>query len=303
MLLLSLGFVLASRFLIMDGLLTLFTTVTILGMYLATQQGEMRRGWWMLAAVSCGLGVMTKGPIALVLTLPPWVVARWLAHEGAPVRMRDWLSFAGGITVVALPWFIAVSIREPRFLKYFFWEHHIVRYTTNMIHVEPWWFYIPVLAIGMFPACFLLPVLAVYVCRRTKTVAQCRSRSQGYLLLSALWTIGFFSIGTGKLATYILPALPMLCLLLGAMLDRAVLANNDDKFIARMRRWIPFHGTRVALLAGIVLGIVDFIIDGGEPDQWIECALLVFGSAGSYRNTTPNMEPMSSHTRFSIGRS
>ncbi|HVU86742.1 MAG TPA: phospholipid carrier-dependent glycosyltransferase, partial [Pirellulales bacterium] len=282
LLLLCLGFVLASRFLIMDGLLTLFTTVTILSMYLATQRGELRRGWWMLAAISCGLGVMTKGPIALVLTLPPWVAARWLAHEGAAVRPRDWLWFGGGVAGVALPWFVAVSIREPGFLRYFFWEHHVVRYTTNMIHVEPWWFYIPVLAIGMFPACVLLPVLAVYIGRRTKMVAESRTRAQGYLLLSALWTVGFFSIGTGKLATYILPALPMLCLLMGAMLDRAILTNIDDKFMARMRLWIPFHGTRLALLAGIVLGIVDFIIDGGEADQWLECALLVFGSAALY---------------------
>ena len=80
LLLLSLGFMLASRFLIMDGMLTLFTTVSLLSLYVATQGTRLHRGWWMLAAVACGLGVMTKGPVALVLTLPPWFAMRWLAH-------------------------------------------------------------------------------------------------------------------------------------------------------------------------------------------------------------------------------
>ena len=47
LLMLSLGFVLASRFLIMDGLLTLFTTVSLLSLYVATQGSRLHRGWWM----------------------------------------------------------------------------------------------------------------------------------------------------------------------------------------------------------------------------------------------------------------
>ena len=282
LLMLSLGFVLASRFLIMDGLLTLFTTVSLLSLYVATQGSRLHRGWWMLAAVACGLGVMTKGPVALVLTLPPWFVMRWLARDGAVVRVRDSAGYACGVAAVAVPWFMAVTIREPGFLKYFFWEHHVIRYTTNMIHVEPWWFYIPALAIGMFPGSFLLPVLAVYLFRRSNELPACRTRAQGYLLISATSTIGFFSLSTGKLAPYVLPALPMLCLLMGAMFDRAILSENRDKFISRMRRWIPFHGTRVALIAGMVLGVVDFFIDGGDRDQWAESTLLVGGSIFLY---------------------
>jgi dolichol-phosphate mannosyltransferase len=298
MLVLSLGFLLASRFLIMDGLLTLFTTISLLSMYTATQGPRLRRGWWLLAAVSCGFGVMTKGPVALVLTLPPWIVSRWLVRKGiaglsastsaeasnagAAVRLRDWLWYGAGVVAVALPWFIAVTIREPGFLKYFFWEHHVMRFTTNMIHVEPWWFYIPALAIGMFPSSILLPVLAVYLFRRSTTLAVCRTPAQGFLLLSAAWTVGFFSLATGKLAPYILPAIPMISLLIGAMLDRAVLGDINDKFMARMKRWIPFHGTRTALLAGMVLGVVDFVLDRGESDQWAESSILVFGSAVLY---------------------
>jgi dolichol-phosphate mannosyltransferase len=73
MLLLSLGFVLSGRFVIMDGLLTLFTTVCFLAMFLAVHGPRVRPGWWLVAAVACGLGVLTKGPLAIVLTVPPFV--------------------------------------------------------------------------------------------------------------------------------------------------------------------------------------------------------------------------------------
>lgn len=282
MLLLSFGFALSSRFLIMDGLLALFTTATMLSLYLATRGPRLHAGWWLFASLACGLGVMTKGPVTLVLTLPPLVASRWLTREGAKVRLRDWAWFGAGIAAIALPWFIAVAIRQPGFLRYFFWEHHVMRYTTNLVHVEPWWFYGMVLAIGMFPASLLLPILAGYLFRRTPALLNCRTRSQGYLLLSAVWIIGFFSLSTGKLPPYILPALPPLGLLLGAMLDLAIATPINDTFMTRMRRWVPFHGTRLALIGGVILGVADFIVDGGESNQWIECSLLVVGSIVLY---------------------
>ncbi len=282
LLLMSLGFLLASRFLIMDGLLTCFTTLTLLSMYAATQDSRLRIGWWLAASIACGLGVMTKGPIALVLTIPPLFAVNWLRSDGAKIRLRDWLLFGVGVTAIALPWFIAVAIREPSFLRYFFWEHHVMRYTTNMVHVEPWWFYGVALVVGMAPASFLLPILPIYLFRRDRSLAACRTRSQGFLLLTGVWTVGFFSLATGKLAPYILPALPPLCLLLGAMLDAAVLNEISDAFMTRMRRWIPYHGTRCALIAAVVLGVADYIVDQGEPDQWAESILLIAGAVVLY---------------------
>jgi len=157
-----------------------------------------------------------------------------------------------------------------------------MRFTTNLVHVEPWWFYAMVIGVGMLPASFLLPIMAMYLFRRTPALLGCRTQAQGYLLLVSVWTLLFFSLSTGKLAPYILPALPPLCLLLGAMLDKAVLADVDDAFMTRMRRWIPFHGTRIALICGVVLGIADYVVNRGKPDQWVKSLLLVLGSSLLY---------------------
>ena len=114
MLFLCLGFVLSGRFLIMDGLLTLFTTICLLASYLAIRGKSVRLHWWLTAAVACGLGVMTKGPVALVLTLPPLVAFQWLQRVSL-IRLRHWCAFAAINLAITLPWFVAIASQQGEF--------------------------------------------------------------------------------------------------------------------------------------------------------------------------------------------
>lgn len=278
----SFGFILSTRFLIMDGLLTLFTTCTTLSLFLATRGARLDRRWWLLAAVACGLGVMTKGPVAVVLSFPPLIAARWLSQSGAPVRWRDWAWFGVAFTAVTAPWFVAASIQDSSFLKHFFWTHHVVRYTTKFAHSEPWWFYGLVLTIGLFPTGMLLPALVAYLRSKTAALRDGRTWEQGFLLLSAAWVVIFFSTSRGKLPPYVLPSLPLLCLALGAMIDRGLLSNVADATLEVLRKALPFHGTRIVLIAGMVMGVVDAVIDGWEPVRWLDGAAISAAAAGLF---------------------
>jgi len=258
-LLLSVGFVLAGRFLIMDGLLTVFTTICLFSLCLATREPKLRIGWWALAAVACGLGVLTKGPVAVILCLPALVVSQWLTGRAA-VRIRDWGLFALISLGVAAPWFVLASLREPDFLEYFFWKHNVVRFVNTFSHEEPWWYYLPVLAIGMFPASMLLPFVPVFLTTRCRQIAERRTWELGYLLLATVWIIAFFSLSSGKLAPYILPAMPPLALVAGRMLDVCLISNRTDPFFARLAGGLPFHAARLALLAGLGVGVVSLVL-------------------------------------------
>ena len=137
MLLLSLGFVLSGRFVIMDGLLTLFTTVCLLAMFLAVRGPRVRPGWWLVAAVACSLGVLTKGPVAIVLTVPPLVALRWLDRTQARVRLGHWLVFALAVLAVTVPWFVLIAHRQAEFAGYFLWKHHVLRFVSAFNHEAP----------------------------------------------------------------------------------------------------------------------------------------------------------------------
>src|SRR4051812_25817677 len=65
------GFTGMGRILLMDGLLTFWITLALFATYEAVRGERLLARWWYLAALAAGLGVLTKGPIPLLLIVPP----------------------------------------------------------------------------------------------------------------------------------------------------------------------------------------------------------------------------------------
>jgi 4-amino-4-deoxy-L-arabinose transferase-like glycosyltransferase len=215
------GFLGVARLLVLDGLLTFCVTTSVLCGFEAVRTGTFRRGWWLAAAVFSGLGFLTKGPISEVLLFPPLVAFGWLTRQGgggttARIGWKDCLLFAAAVVAVNLPWYIAMGVRQPEFLGYFFWEHNVLRFVKPFDHLQPVWYYAPVLLLGFLPGV----VLGVPYLRGVLTGEPTRSTAGGFWLLAGLWCVTFFSISGSKLPTYILPAYPPLCLALGEFVSR-----------------------------------------------------------------------------------
>ncbi len=206
------------RLLTMDGLLTLWVTLGLLAAFEATRAFSLRQGWWLLAAAACGCGLLTKGPIVLVLVCVPLWLHRRLADEGAPLSWRNRLMFASVALGMALPWYGALCMVKPEFARYFLWEHNVVRFLQPFDHLEPVWYYLPLLALGLMPATLLLVPLARYLAAGDAAAAMTRSPELGFALLAGLWCVFFFSLSGSKLPTYILPAMPCLALCAGPFL-------------------------------------------------------------------------------------
>ena len=75
----------------------------------------------LLAALACGLGVLTKGPVALVLPLVPLWVHRRLASPRARISAADLGVFAAVVLAVGLPWYVLACWRAPAFARHFLW--------------------------------------------------------------------------------------------------------------------------------------------------------------------------------------
>src|SRR5262245_42959947 len=90
------GFLGVGRLLVLDGILTLWTTLSIYCAFIAVQGDRLRWGWWLAAALACGLGVLTKGPIAIILPLPPLLIHRWLLR-GNRVAGAETFRSPGGL--------------------------------------------------------------------------------------------------------------------------------------------------------------------------------------------------------------
>ncbi|MDG2183296.1 MAG: glycosyltransferase family 39 protein [Mariniblastus sp.] len=248
LLLLTTGFVCVSRYVTMDASLTAMSTIMLLSTYLAVTNG-FKRHYAVLASIACGLGILIKGPVIGVLCLPPLILFFWLSPIQKRLPRRWWMWFSIPAFLVSAPWFIATAWIHPDFLTYFFWKHHVVRFSDAFNHREPFWYYLVGIFIFMFPASYLIPSLIKFLTSRRPENRFLRTREQGFLLLASLWIIGFFSISESKLPTYIVPSFPLICLLMGGLLDRKLFSRQTDEAIAQQTRQ---DGTAPAKLTWLI---------------------------------------------------
>lgn len=211
------GLVGMGRLLLLDGLLTLVVFAGQSALWLAGGRDYFRRGWWFLATCLAGVGLMTKGPIALVLMASPLFVHRWLipAKQGNAPSWKAWVAMGIGAGLIALPWHVSLAWKDPHFLRHYLWEHHVLRFLQPFDHVRGTFFYVPVLALGLLPGSFLVIPLMKKLLVTGDEVRAGRSADLGYWLLCAGACIGFFSLSGCKLPTYVLPAFPACALVLG----------------------------------------------------------------------------------------
>jgi 4-amino-4-deoxy-L-arabinose transferase-like glycosyltransferase len=132
--------------------------------------------------------------------------------------------------VVAVPWFIAVSARNPSFAEFFFVHEHFARFLTT-VHkrVEPWWYFLGLLVIGALPWLWALPG----ACRRAwlESSEDNQFKPLKFLLIFCGVTLAFFSVSESKLAPYILPMMPPLAAIVGVNL------GESPTFVRRMARF------------------------------------------------------------------
>lgn len=256
---LSLAFAVCSQFLFLESLLTLFVVVALLTGYLAGERGGWQWRWWGCSAVAAGLGLLTKGPIALVLVVPPLFVQQWIGSTAAPSQLRRWSVFGLIAAAMAAPWYIAVTIRRPEFFRYFFWDHNFGRFLSGSDHPEPFFFYAPVLIVGTLPWSLLLASTARFLLSRRCPTGLKRDQSLGFLLLWSAWCLGFFSLSSGKLPYYILSCIPPLALAMGYYLEH-VARVFSEVLIDRQAALIRFQRGAVAVACGgAVIGVVLWV--------------------------------------------
>lgn len=173
-----------------------------------------------LAWAAIGLGAITKGPVAVLIplaTLVPYAVL-----TGRPLRRLFPLAGLGAFGLVALPWFIAMSVRIPEFPHYVFVRETLERVTTPRFQrTAPLWYYLPILPAAAFP--WIVPALARWRSWRWAWLARRVNAEAQETMLLACWVLGpllFFSLNQSKLPHYVLPLMPPFALAAARVLAR-----------------------------------------------------------------------------------
>jgi 4-amino-4-deoxy-L-arabinose transferase-like glycosyltransferase len=190
--------------------------------------GERR---WMLAAwVAAALAILSKGIVVGVLASVTLIVYCVIERDARPWK-RLYLGLGLPLfLLVCAPWFIAVSMRNPDFPQFFFVHEHFARFLTTVHQrVEPWWFFLPLLLLGVLP----WVTSFVGACRKGWAAAgptATEFKPLKFLVIFCAVTLLFFSASGSKLAPYLLPMFPPLAVLVG------VYVAEQKAFLSRVAR-------------------------------------------------------------------
>jgi 4-amino-4-deoxy-L-arabinose transferase-like glycosyltransferase len=220
-----------------------FARAASMDMALAATFGIAMLGWWawresgkkiylLLFYFSAALGMLAKGPVAPLLAAIIIVAYAAVAKQWRWIIEALWLPGVLLFCAVALPWYIAVQMRNPQFFREFILEHNLARFSTDLYHHrEPFWYYLPVLALALMPwivfvVAALVRAVRTGVWKSDAKPAESDLRLQ-FNLFACCWLIAplvFFSISQSKLPGYILPAVPA-----GAMLVAGYIRELSDE--------------------------------------------------------------------------
>jgi 4-amino-4-deoxy-L-arabinose transferase-like glycosyltransferase len=230
-----------TRLLILDMAVATWMTLALYSFFLSTRLflSEKKRFLYLMGFfVFSALAVLSKGLIGLVL--PGGIITLWsfvtknfksLARAFHPLGIMVFL----GIT---LPWHIMASLKNPEFFDFYIIHEHFTRYLKTVHNrYQPWWFFIPILWIGLFPWTFII---------FSRVSSYMTSLKEGEMpLFFGLWALivfVFFSLSHSKLIPYILPIIPPLVLLTGLKLDEEDLRSST-----------PWPAYLSALCAGVFM--------------------------------------------------
>jgi 4-amino-4-deoxy-L-arabinose transferase-like glycosyltransferase len=245
----------------MDMALAASFTVALLAWYAWHESGTGAYLW--LAYAFLALGMLAKGPVAPFLAAA--VIAIFAIAKGDYGMLRRTLSIPGILLfcAIALPWYIAVQLRNPDFFHDFILQHNLERFSTNLYHHrEPFWYYIPVLLLALLPwtvfavAAVAETIRAWWSERREMLKSENKKEDtlNIFLLIWLLVPVVFFSISQSKLPGYILPALPAGTLLLAEYVRRHVAGDHPPGTLPLILHGLAAAGLIVpALLLGQVM--------------------------------------------------
>lgn len=262
-----------ARRIFIDVYISLFMALTLLAFALAERYPARRRVFLLSMYLAVGLGVLTKGPIAIAL--PGLVFACYLiAHRELP-RIRDMMIPAGVLIVSALvlPYCAALYARhgwEP--ITAFILGENLARYTDGLgvdAH-RPIWFYLPVVFSDAFPWSILLFAAAAAWWSERASPARSGDPARRVRTLLWLWiavVVLFFTASAAKQDLYIFPIVPAV-----AALGGIVVAGRLTPGI----RWAVLAVGLITAVAGA--GVVYLV--GSPSSRYVIDGARAMGAAG-----------------------
>src|SRR6266478_3955980 len=211
----SVGLFLFTRIILPDALFALLLAL-ILYWFLRWERAEQKAGALLWIYAFAGLAVLTRGLIGIVF--PAGIIFLTMLCSGRLRSFPRLLSLKATLLflLIAVPWHVAIGLRNPGFFWFYFINEHVLRFLGKRYPMDygtvpllPFWL---LHLVWLFPWSFYLITLF-----RPSNLKRSVEDSPSGFTLPLAWALVillFFSFST-RLEYYTMPALPALALLAG----------------------------------------------------------------------------------------
>jgi len=246
------GFASRAPLALTDMLLTLLVFAALVILYPMVERKPARGGLVLGAIVVLQLGVLTKGPIAIVLPALA-IFFFWLMLKRNPLALiRERWVWTIAVAVLAMTtacyatWF---SVGSPHLARTFITENfgHLMPAGAGGTgeSARPTWFIVARVIGGAMPLVLLVPAAIVALARGE--IAEAKRHAILYAVSLTVAVIVLFSIASAKRDDYILPALPGIAIVCASIFG---LTNGSRSAAER------FGGVTVAVIAFAMLTVI-----------------------------------------------
>lgn len=195
-------------------------------------EGRRSRLLWLGLWGALGLGLLTKGPVAFVLSGLVAIVYA-ISRDGFKrfwPRLMSLKPFTGAVLALVpfALWLVAVWMTrgfEP--VRVIIIEHNIERFVSAFDHERPWYYYFLQTPVSMLPWTVIWP-FAIWAVIRARRSEGRIAPPQKFALCVMVTVFAFFSLSSSKRDYYLLPMLPWAALLSGDYLWRRICRVTAD---------------------------------------------------------------------------
>jgi 4-amino-4-deoxy-L-arabinose transferase-like glycosyltransferase len=257
----SVEFFILSRVVIFDMPLTFFITLALIAFYQAahTERALQRRLLCAVLYTALAVATLIKGLIGVVV--PGMVIFFYLLLTKRWNILLKLHLLPGTLLflVIVAPWYLRVDALNPGYLKYYLWDEHFGRFTSDEFNrSQPWYYFILVGLAGFFPWSVAVPFVVTWYRKKTlddKTI---------FLLLWVVLPFLFFSLSDAKLPHYILPIFPAAAVLTAVPLVRLYRVSRPRVSCALLLSVLMQGLTALYLICGFLWpAILPSVLRGG----------------------------------------
>jgi len=239
-----------------DMMISLIALCAALSVWRAAESGQYR--WLLLWGVAVGLGVLAKGPVILVYTIFPVLLAPLWQR---PQLLVKWYgAMMAGIfiaAVIGLSWAIpAAMFGGPEYAQMIFWKQSAGRVVSAFAHQRTVLFYLPFLLVIFLPLT-LWP--SWWRVMRTGARDIAGSTAGRFLLCWVVPSLICLLLISGKQAHYLIPLLPGTAIFFAAVMD---------KHLRSMVACVPFIVFGVLLLVLLAAPFVGSYLPFVQGDEF-----------------------------------